>query len=110
MRYCGSIPASISKQCVNAYLPYLTDSINYSLRESIFPEELKYSKVIIVYKKFDPLKKDNYRPVSLLPHVSKVFEGIIYQQINTYTKNKLLKCLTGFRKSERNPTFACDHA
>ena len=95
----SSIPASILKQCVDAYLPYLTDSINYSLRESTFPEELKHSEVIPVYKKLDPLKKENYRPVSLLPHVSKVFERIIYQQINTYMKDKLSKCLTGFNKS-----------
>ena len=37
----GSIPAFILKQCVDAYLPHLTDSISYSLRESTFPEELK---------------------------------------------------------------------
>ena len=80
-------------------MPYLTDSINYSLRESTFPEELKHSEMIPVYKKLDPLKKENYRPVSLLPHVSKVFERIIYQQINTYMKDKLSKCLTGFKKS-----------
>ena len=80
----GSIPASILKQCVDAYLPYLTGSVNYSLRESTFPEELKHSQVIPVYKKLDPLKKENHRLVSLLPHVSKVFERIIYQQINTY--------------------------
>ena len=95
----GSILASILKRCIDAYLLYLTDSINYSLRESIFLEELKHSEVIPVYKKLDPLKKENYRPVSLLPHVSKVFERIIYQQINTYMKDKLSKCLTGFRKS-----------
>ena len=95
----GSISASILKQCVDAYLPYVTDLINYSLKESTFPEELKDSEVILVYKKLDPLKKENYRPVSLLPHVSKVFERIIYQQINTYMKDKLSKCLTGFRKS-----------
>ena len=61
------------KQCVDAYLPYLTDSINYSLREITFPEEHKNSELIPVYKKLSPLKKENYRPVSLLPHVSKVF-------------------------------------
>ena len=55
--------------------------------------------VIPVYKKLDPLKKENYKPVSLLPHVSKVFERTIYQQINTYMKDKLSKCLAGFRKS-----------
>ena len=36
----GSVLASILKQCVDAYLLYLTDLINYSLRESTFPEEL----------------------------------------------------------------------
>ena len=56
----GSIPASILKQCVDAYLSYLTDSFNYSLRESTFPEELKHSEVIPVYKELDPLKKENY--------------------------------------------------
>ena len=95
----GSIPASILKQCVDTYLPYLTVTINYSLRENIFPEELKRSEVIPLYKKLDPLKKENYRPVSLLPHVSKVFERIIYKQINTYMEDKLSKYLTGFRKS-----------
>ena len=75
--YC-SISASILKQCFDASLPYLTDSINYCLRESTFPQEIKYSEVIPVYKILDPLKKERYRRVSLLPHVSKFFERIIY--------------------------------
>ena len=72
-----SIPASILNKCVDAYLPYLTVTINYSLRENIFPEKFKCSEVIPLYKKLDPLKKENYRPVSLLPRVLKVFERII---------------------------------
>ena len=76
----GSIPASILEECVDAYLSYLTVTINYSLRENIFPEELKRSEMI-------PLYKENYRPVSLLSHVSKVFKRIIYKQINTYMEN-----------------------
>ena len=52
-----------------------------------------------MYKKQDPLKKENYRPVSLLPHVSKVFERILYTQINNYMENKLSKYVTGFHKS-----------
>ena len=94
-----SIPASILKQCVDAYLPYSTVTINYSLRENIFPERLKHSEVIPLYKKLDSLKKENYRPVSLLPHVSEVFETIIYKQTNTYMEDKLPKYLRGFRKS-----------
>ena len=80
-------------------MPYLTVAINFSLRENIFPEELRHSEVIPLYKKLDPLNKENYRPVSLLSHVSKVFERIIYKQINLYMEGKLSKYLTGFRKS-----------
>ena len=56
----SSIPVSILKQFVNAYLPYLTDTTNYSLRESTFTEEIKHSEVIPVYKKLDPLKKEKF--------------------------------------------------
>ena len=57
----GTIPA--------LSLKYLTNTINHSLKESTFPDELKQSEVIPVYKKLDPLQKENYRPVSLLPHI-----------------------------------------
>ena len=95
----GSIPATILKQCVNAYLPHLTNSINYSIQHSNFPQELKLSEVIPVYKKLDPLQKENYRPVSLLPHVSKIFERIIHKQITNYMTDKLAHSINGFRKS-----------
>ena len=45
------------------------------------------------------LKKKNYRPVSLLPHISKIFEQVIYKKINSYMENKLSKPITGFRKA-----------
>ena len=51
-----------------------------------FPDKLKQLEVIPVYKK---LENENYRPVSLLPHISKVFERIIYKQINTYIEDKI---------------------
>ena len=94
-----SIPATILKQCVNAYLPHLTNSINYSIQDSIFPQELKLSGVIPVYKKLNLLHKENYRPVSLLPPVSKVFERIIHKQITNYMADKLAHSIAGFRKS-----------
>ena len=72
-----AIPATILKQSVHIYLPYLTNCINHSFVTNKFPDELNLSEVIPLYKKLDPLKKENYRPVSLLPHVSKVFERII---------------------------------
>ena len=80
-------------------MKYLTNTINNSLKESTFADELKQSEVIPVYKKLDPLQKENYRPVSLLPHISKAFERVIYNQINSFMENKISKCVTGFRKS-----------
>ena len=64
----GAIPASILKQEIN--LKYLTNTTNHSLKESSFPDELKQSEIIPVYKRLDPLDIENYRPVSLLPHKS----------------------------------------
>ena len=75
-----------------------TKSVNYTINKGEFPAELKHSEVIPLFKKEDPLKKENYRPVSLLPHLSKAFERIIYKQINEYMENKLSKFITGFRK------------
>ena len=77
----------------------MTKTINLAITECEFPDKLKKSEVIPLYKKQDPLKKENYRPISLLPHVSKVFERILYTQINNYMQNKLSKYVTGFRKS-----------
>ena len=45
------------------------------------------------------LDKENYKPVGVLPHMSKVFERIMYHQTNYYMKEKLSKQLTGFRKN-----------
>ena len=45
------------------------------------------------------MNKENYRPVSLLSHISKVFERILYNQLNDFMKDKLANILIGFRKS-----------
>ena len=58
----GAIPASILKQTIEFYLKYLANTINHSLKEYTFPDELKQSDVITVYKKLEPLQKGNYRP------------------------------------------------
>ena len=86
---------------MNASLPQLKSSINYFFQHNSFPQELKLSEVIPLYKKLEPLQKKNYRPVSLLPHTSKVFEGIINKQMTNYMRDKANKSITGFRKSNR---------
>ena len=72
----SSIPATILKQCVDIYFPFLINAINKTFLDNYFPKELKKAEIIPVYKKDDHLKKENYRPVSLLYHVSKIFERL----------------------------------
>ena len=50
-----------------------------------------------IFKKDDSFKKENYQLVSILPHMSKVFERILYKQSDTSTKFSLYLC--GFRKN-----------
>ena len=61
------------------------------LNTGIFPDELKIAKVIPLFKKDDPKLLNNYRPISLLPTISKVIEKIIFTQLSTYfNENKLI--------------------
>ena len=65
--------------------------INQSLCSGIFTAKLKTARVIPLFKKGDPHVFDNYRPISLLPAISKIFERIVFNQTNNhFTKNKLL--------------------
>ena len=52
-----------------------------------------------LFTKEDRLNKENYRPVSLLSHMSKVFERLVYKQTETFINNKLSINLSGFRKN-----------
>ena len=95
----GYMSVDTLKSTVDIHLRFITNSINLSIENGCFPEELKLAEVSPIFKKKDDLDKENYRPVSVLPHVSKVFERIMYHQINDYMKDKLSKQLTGFRKN-----------
>ena len=64
--------------------------INQSLVTGIFPNALKISKIIPLYKKGDKQYLSNYRPISLLPTISKVFERVLYIQIYNNNNNNIL--------------------
>ena len=85
----------VSKFC----FPELTNYINESLTNNKFPDTLKLSDITPVFKKLDPSDKANYRPVSILPLLSKVFEKIMYDQLYEYLEHFLNQLLCGFRKA-----------
>ena len=62
------------------------------MTEGTFPNELK------LQKKLNCMNKENYRPVSLLSHMSKVFKIVLYKDFNNFMKDKISSILTSFRK------------
>ena len=57
----------------------LTDCINdVIVGEDIFPDSLKFGDITPVLKKDEAINKENYRPVTVLPLISKIFERIIH--------------------------------
>ena len=62
----------------------LQQLFNQALTTGKFPSNLKNADVTPVFKKNNPLNKENYRPVSVLPIISKVFEKLMQNQINVH--------------------------
>ena len=88
----------------------LTLIINQCMTAGIFPDEMKIAKVLPIFKKGDDSLFGNYRPVSLLPSVSKVFERIIHNQLYQYfIDNKLFyQNQYGFRQNHSTEMAAMD--
>ena len=61
--------------------------INQSLETGIFPEMLNIAKIKPLYKKGDSSCFNNYRPMSLLPTISNVFERVIHTQLFIFYYN-----------------------
>ena len=88
----------------------LTCLINQCLKTGTFPDNLKLAKVIPLHKKDDKTIITNYRPISLLPSISKIIEKVAYKQISKYfTSNNLFyKYQYGFR-GNHSTEFAALH-
>ena len=71
---------------------------NESISNVAFPDSLKLADITPAHKKEERTKKNNYRPVSILPSISKIFERKMYDQISLYINKYLSPYLCGFRK------------
>ena len=87
---CDKISSNILKIIAKEVSPCITLIINQTLSTGIFPSKLKTAKVIPVYKKNDKTLLKNYRPISVLPVVSKIIENVMHNQMMDYfTSNEL---------------------
>ena len=94
----GEIPVDILENSEFCFSE-LTKCINQAFNENKFPDTLKLSDIVPVFKKLDPTDKRNFRSVSVSPLLSKVFEKIMYDQLYEYGETFLNKLLCGFRKA-----------
>ena len=71
---------------------------NHSINSNEFPSSLKTADVTPVYKEKEHTLKKNYRPISILPVLSKLYENIMNEQISAYMDGYLSPYLCGYRK------------
>ena len=80
----SDIPTKIIKENLDIFSNFICESINNSIKSSIFPSCLKHADVTPLHKKCNKSLKENYRPVSILPILSKVFERSIFKQMSSF--------------------------
>jgi len=79
-----NISPKIVKSLKNNLALPLAILINKSLHEGTFPDTLKIAKVLPIHKKGDPYNMNNYRPISLLPTFSKIYEKVIFKRVYSF--------------------------
>ena len=98
----NSIPNDILHLMKHVIAEPLADIINLSFATGIYIDKLKISKVIPIYKEKDSnLLSSNYRPISLLSNINKIFEKIMHNRLYEFLEmnNSIYKNQFGFRKS-----------
>ena len=83
----NDIPISIIKNFTTCYCEKLASIFNDCLKENKFPNLMKIAEINPVFKKTDNTSKDNYRPISTLSNFTKLFESILFTQLNRYMQN-----------------------
>ena len=87
------IPTSLVKECLDVLITPITNIVNLSLQNGVFPSEFKSARVVPLLKKstLDPEELKSYRPVSNLSFVSKVLEKAVALRLQQYMNDNNLK-------------------
>lgn len=103
------IDTAFLKEYNHILAPVLTKVINQSISESTFPSVLKTAVVRPIHKSGDKLQVSNYRPISILPSISKVLEKVVAEQLTEHldAMEALHPLQFGFRKKYSTETACC---
>ena len=101
-----NIPCKLLKIAADVIAPSLTCIFNQSLLTGIYPSDWKLAKVIPFFKNGSKTDLNNYRPISVIPAVAKIFEKNIYDQLCNYlnASDLLTSCQSGFRSLHQGIT------
>ena len=93
------ISAKLLKDSASTIVSGLTKIINASLHSQTFPDIWKKGKIIPLYKSNDLTSPNNYRPITILPILSKIMERIVHRQVYNYLEgqNSITAEQFGFR-------------
>ena len=107
----SSYPVKVLKYISDIISPILADIMNISFSTGTFPDLLKVARVVPVYKGGEKTDPNNYRPISILPIISKIFERIAHTQLQKYfdNHNLLTDCQYGFRKGRSTTKAVLDN-
>ena len=94
----SDIPIRIIKDNVDIFADFLCETVNCTIKTSNFPSCLKLADITPLHKKGRKDNKYNYRPVSISPTLSKIFERILFEQISGFFDNFPSEKQCGFRK------------
>lgn len=97
------ISTNVLKYVSTKLAPILSHIINLCISHGVFPEKLKFTVIKLIFKKGDRNEMSCYRPIALVPILSKVFEKVIHENIYNYFEahNLLANEQIGFRKGKR---------
>ena len=95
------IPLILLKNNVNMISPLVCEFINLSMSKSVYPSELKRARVTPLFKGGDSMDMGNYRPISNLSIINKIFEKVIHARLSEHieTNNVITNSQFGFRKN-----------
>mgnify|MGYP005983473333 CR=1 FL=1 len=102
------IPAFVIKDCASVLAEPLSILFNLSISTETYPDQLKVSKIIPVYKGKSRSAVENYRPISIINNFSKVFETIIYNQLYPQVSHSISQHQHGFIQGRSTTTNLFD--
>ena len=101
----GKIPTRFLKDGVKCIAHVLSSLFNKSMESGVFPDNLKTAAICPIYKgEGSKSSPNNYRPISVLPIVARLFEKIIHNQLYDYIMGRLYKYQSGFRPKHSTET------